>query len=87
MYVGLPFLAFAWHGAEGDRLIAAVNYAPHQRQSYVLPEFPDLTGRTVRLQDLMGPASYDRDGSELASRGLYLDMPPWGYHVFEVTTL
>jgi hypothetical protein len=31
----------------------------------------------------MSPARYDRDGSDLASRGLYLDMPPWGYHVFE----
>jgi len=30
----------------------------------------------------MGAASHDRDGSDLASRGLYLDMPPWTYHVF-----
>jgi hypothetical protein len=80
-------LAFAWNGAEGDCLISAVSYAPHQSQCYVLPEVPELTGRTVRLQDLMGPASYDRDGSEPASRGLYLDMPPWAYHVFEVPTL
>ena len=28
--------------------------------------------------------TYDRDGSELASRGLYVDLPPWGYHVFEL---
>ena len=35
----------------------------------------------------MGPASYDRDGSDLVSRGLYLDLPPWGYHVFEVTAV
>jgi hypothetical protein len=39
----------------------------------------------VRLKDLMGPASYDRDAHEPVSRGLYLDRPPWGYHVFEVT--
>ena len=39
----------------------------------------------VRLTDLMGPARYDRDGSDLVSRGLYLDLLPWGYHVFEVT--
>jgi hypothetical protein len=31
----------------------------------------------------MGPARYDRAGDELLARGLYLDMPPWGYHVFE----
>ncbi len=36
-------------------------------------------------QDLMGAASYDRDGSDLGSRGLYLDLPPWGYHVFDVS--
>ncbi len=32
-----------------------------------------------------GSASYDRDGSELGTRGLYLDLPPWGYHVFDVS--
>ena len=32
----------------------------------------------------MGPASYVRDGDNLATHGLYLDLPPWGYHVFEV---
>ena len=35
--------------------------------------------------DMMGPASFDRDGNELVSRGLYLDLPAWGYHVFEMT--
>jgi len=39
-------------------------------------------------QRLTGPgrfrfaARYDRDGSDLGLRGLYLDLPPWGYHVF-----
>jgi hypothetical protein len=30
----------------------------------------------------MSPAIYDRAGSALVSTGLYLDLPPWGYHVF-----
>jgi hypothetical protein len=47
--------------------------------------FTDLAGRAVRLQDLLSPARYDRDGHELVSSGLYLDMPAWGYHAFEVT--
>jgi hypothetical protein len=38
------------------------------------------------LSDLLGPARYDRDGSELATRGLYLDLPPWGYHLFALST-
>ena len=48
--------------------------------------FPDLPGRPVRLKDLMGPASYDRDGRDLAAQGLYLDLAPWSYHVFEVAS-
>jgi len=35
----------------------------------------------------LSPARYDRDGSDLASRGLYLDVPAWGYHVFEMTSV
>ena len=30
-----------------------------------------------RLQDLLGQAQYDRDGNDLESRGLYVDVPPW----------
>jgi hypothetical protein len=36
----------------------------------------------VVLADLMGPARYERDGA--AREGLYLDLPAWGFHVFEV---
>ena len=33
----------------------------------------------------MGPAVYDREGSDLTWQGLYLDLPAWGYHVFAVS--
>ena len=39
----------------------------------------------VRFRDVMGTLDFDRDGHDLGARGLYLDMPPWGHHVFEVT--
>jgi glycosidase len=79
------FLAWSWHARDGQRLLIAVNYAGHQSQCYVRPLFADLAGRTVRLNDLMSDASYDRDGSGLGSQGLYLDLPPWGYHVFDAS--
>ncbi|MEY4790399.1 MAG: hypothetical protein RLZ61_2617, partial [Planctomycetota bacterium] len=25
------------------------------------------------------------EGSKLTSEGLYLNMPPWGYHLFEIS--
>ena len=79
------FLVFAWQGSGDDRLLVTVNYAASQSQCYVRLPFPDLAGRTVRLKDLMGPASYDRNGDELLSRGIYLDARAWDYHVFELS--
>jgi hypothetical protein len=78
------FIAHAWQGAGGDRLLVAVNYAPHQSQCYIRLPFPDLSGGPWRLQDLLGEARYDRDGTDLQSRGLYLDVAPWQYHVFQM---
>jgi hypothetical protein len=76
------FLAFAWQGSVGCPLLVAVNYAPHQSQCYVRLPVTGLAGRKVHLKDLMKPARYNRHGDLLASRGLFLDLPPWGYHVF-----
>jgi hypothetical protein len=79
------FIAWSWQLGSGRRLLVAVNYAGNQSQCYVRLSCPDLSGRTVRLKDQLGSSSFDRDGSDLASRGLYLDLPPWGYHAFEVS--
>ena len=35
----------------------------------------------------MSVATYDRNGDELLSRGLFIDLAPWGYHVFEMTSI
>ena len=40
--------------------------------------------RLWRLRDLLGPATYDRDGLE--TRGLFLDMKPMTYHAFEISS-
>jgi len=61
-----------------------VNYAGHQSQCYLILPWGDLAGRIWRLHDRLGDAVYDRDGADLSARGLFLDMPPWGYHAFEV---
>src|SRR5262249_43616733 len=63
------------------------NHAVNQSQCYSRLPFPDLNGRSVQFKDLMGAAAYDRDGADMVSRGLDLDLPPWGYHVFKVTAL
>jgi hypothetical protein len=77
-------VAWSWEARDGQRRLVAVNYAGNQSQCLVRLPFTDLAGRAVRLADTMSSAAYDRDGGELASRGLYLDLPAWGYHVFDV---
>lgn len=77
------FIAYTWQDAGGERLLVCVNYSAHSSQCYVRLPF-ELGGRQWRLQDLMGEAQYDRDGNDLQSHGLYLDVPAWKYHVFEI---
>ena len=78
------FVAFAWEDRDGRRELVTVNYAPHASQCYVHLPFTDIGGKVIRLSDLISSAFYDRDGIELLSKGMYLDLPPWGYHIFEV---
>lgn len=80
------FITSCWQGGD-QRLLVAVNYAENQSQCYIRLPWPDLAGRMVRLQDLLGPATYDRAGGDLVAAGLYLDLPPWGRHVFAVEIL
>lgn len=78
------FVAFSWTGTDGQRWLVVVNYADHQSQCLLTMPWPDLTGRGWRLRDRMGTELYERGGEELAGRGLYLDMPAWACHVFDV---
>jgi hypothetical protein len=80
------FITFAWQDAAGARLLAVVNFAAQPGQCYVRLPFSDLDGRRWQLRDLLGAADYERDGDELQTRGLYLDMAPWCCHVFEMRT-
>ena len=77
-------IVFTWTQGE-RRLLVAVNYSPRPGQCYVTLDLPGLTGRTFTLVDLLSDARYEREGDGLCTNGLYLDMPPWGHHVFEMS--
>lgn len=78
------FLAFGWEGPDGDLSLVAVNYSPHNGQCLIRLPFSDLAGKLVRFKEMMSPAFYDWDGNELISKGIFIDLPAWGYHIFEV---
>ncbi len=78
-----------------QRVIVVVNYAPNHSQCYVelpssyfkksYPNESNFNEKLFELKDLMGSARYIRHGAGLVSPGLYLDLPPWGFHVFELS--
>ncbi len=76
------FLAYAWEGGTGQRLLVAINYGPSQGQCHVAWPFVDVKGKQVTLKDLMHEARYEWEGDALLDRGLYVDLPSWGFHVF-----
>ncbi|MBZ5537927.1 MAG: alpha-amylase [Acidobacteriia bacterium] len=78
------FVAHSWQGSGGERMLITVNYAPHPSQCYLKLPFPEIKDRSVRLKDLLSSACYIRGGNGLLERGLYLDLQPWSYHVFDL---
>jgi len=79
------FVAFAWRGANAERLLVVVNYAPNQSQCHVRIPFSDLRDQQWSLADLLSKARYDWNGNDLESRGLFVDMAPWQAQVFAIT--
>jgi hypothetical protein len=65
-------------------MLIVVNYAPHPSQCYVILPLPEIRNRSVRLKDSLSSACYIHEGNALLERGLYLDLQPWSYHVFEL---
>ena len=78
------FLTFAWESPGKERLLVAVNYAGNQSQCYLRLPFADLGNARYLLKDLLGESAFLRDGSDLQSRGLYLDMAPWQAHILNM---
>jgi hypothetical protein len=80
------FIVTSWRAGD-HRLLSVVNFGGFQGQCYVKLDMPGLAGRTFNLVDLLGPVQYERHGDGMVSNGLYLDMPPWGHHLFDMRPL
>jgi len=78
------FVAYSWQGTDGDRLLVCVNYSDHPSQCYIRLPFQDPGSRQWQLKDLMSEARFERDGNKLQSEGLFLDVQPWQYHIFDI---
>jgi hypothetical protein len=72
-------VAWSWQKNDDRRLIA-VNLSDSPSQALI--RTPWTAGQTWDLIDVLSNVTYRRDGNDMASRGLYLELAPWAFHFF-----
>ncbi len=71
----------AWSWAKGDeRCVIAVNLSDSPLQALI--RIPWTAGRAWKLTDALSDITYARDGNDMASRGLYVELAPWDFNFF-----
>ena len=74
--------AWSWTGDRGgDRHVVMVNLSGQPVQARVPLDWPDLPRRSWQLTDILRQSVFERDGDELASPGLFVDLGPWQFHL------
>jgi hypothetical protein len=75
-------VAWSWH-KDADRCLIAVNLSDRPAQARVFVGWPDLSHGTWNLTDCLSGQHFKRDGDELLRSGLYVELPPWGFHFLD----
>ena len=65
--------------------MSVANLTGEPAQAYIPLALPEFSGKTVRLDDQLDEIAYVRPGDDLLTRGLYVDLPAYGGHLFRVT--
>jgi hypothetical protein len=73
-------VAWCWRSAREHHLIV-VNLSDSGAQGLVRLPWDELQGRKWQLTDLFTGQMYERRGDEMCNPGLYVDLPPWGFHI------
>ncbi len=84
---GQNFILVQWQAQPPEFDLVVVNLAPHRSQCYAPLSVPGLDQHHWRLRDRLGPEVYERYGEDLATQGLYLDLPPHGAQLFHFEPL
>ena len=78
------FVATLWVGPRRSLRLAVANLGTTTGRCFIPLPLPDFAGRSISLEDLLGDTRYIREGRDLLERGLFLELPPDGYHLFRI---
>jgi hypothetical protein len=81
------FIIVQWQSKAPAFDLVVVNLAPHRSQCYAPLTVPDLAEHNWTMRDRLGAETHERYGADLASQGLYLDLPEWGAQLFHFEPL
>jgi hypothetical protein len=73
-------VAWCWRIA-GEHHLIVVNLSDSGAQGLIRLPWDELTGRRWQMTDHFTGQMYERSGDEMCNPGLYVDLPPWGFHV------
>ena len=75
-------VAWSWKG-NSERHLITINLSDSPSQAHIQVHWADEAGADWHLIDLLSGATYERDGNEMVSPGLYVDLGPWNCHFFQ----
>jgi hypothetical protein len=75
-------VAWSWV-KDDDRRLIVVNLSGSTVQARMRVSWEEVRGETWRLADALSDASYDRDGDDMLSQGLYVELGPGNCHFFQ----
>ena len=75
----LNLVAWYWRPGESHYLVV-VNISEYQSQACIHLPWDNLAGRTWQLTDVLNDNVFERNGDEMHSTGLYVDLPAWRFH-------
>lgn len=79
-------LAWCRQGQE-QRVVVVVNASDQASQGRVRVPWMELEGKTWILDDALNGMQYERRGDEMVDPGLFVNLDPYGFHVFELSAL
>jgi hypothetical protein len=72
-------LAWCWSRLE-EKYLIAVNFSDFRSQSLIRVPWQDISGTQWKLIDAISGEQLDRDGDQMQSPGLYVDLEGWKWH-------
>jgi hypothetical protein len=76
-------VAWSWR-KDDNRYLIINNLSDSNVQARVQIPWGDVRGATWRLSDVFSGTTYERDGDEMLTSGLYVELRPWNCNFFQL---